>query len=164
MEDSDDSPYQTWRRAEAETEVRNLITGRLNDLANGRYTCAQENEMPNAQRPDIWVQAPGVTPVPIELKLLDNGWAGPDLCERLRNQLAGDYLRAEAGGRGIMLLVWQGRVADRKWQIGGHRVDLNDLESALQDYWHSIARDRPDIDEVTVIAIDLTRRGLRSDT
>ncbi|PTW41687.1 hypothetical protein C8N38_12336 [Rhodovulum kholense] len=63
-----------------------------------------------------------------------------------------------------MLLVWQGRVADRKWQIGGHRVDLNDLETALQDYWHSIARDRPDIDEVTVIAIDLTRRGLRSDT
>lgn len=98
LEDGDDSPYRTWQRAEAETEVRNLITGRLNDLANGKYTCAQENEMPNSQRPDIWMQAPGVTPVPIELKLLDKGWTGPELCERLRNQLAGDYLRAEAGG------------------------------------------------------------------
>ncbi|MCE8520861.1 hypothetical protein KBY30_07690 [Ruegeria pomeroyi] len=164
LEDSDDSPYRTWQRAEAETEVRNLITGRLNDLANGKYTCAQENEMPNSQRPDIWMQAPDVTPVPIELKLLDNGWTGPELCERLRNQLAGDYLRAEAGGRGIMLLTWQGRAADRKWEIDGCRVDLNGLETALQDYWHSIARDWPDIDEVKVIVIDLTRRGPRSDT
>lgn len=164
LEDSDDSPYQTWQRAEAETEMRNLITSRLNDLANRRYTCAQENEMPNAQRPDIWVQAPDVTSVPIELKLLDKGWTGPDLCERLRNQLAGDYLRDEAGGRGIMLLTWQGRVDDRKWHIGGRRVDLKGLEAALQDYWHSIARDWPGIDEVAVIAIDLTRRGLRSDT
>ena len=164
LEDSDDSPYRTWRRAEAETEVRNLITGRLNDLANGKYTCAQENEMPNSQRPDIWIQTPDVTPVPIELKLLDNRWTGPELCERLRNQLAGDYLRAEAGGRGIMLLTWQGRAADRNWEIDGCRVDLKGLETALQDYWHSIARDWPDIDEVKVIVIDLTRRGPRSDT
>lgn len=164
LEDGDDSPYRTWQRAEAETEVRNLITSRLSDLANGKYTCAQENEMPNSQRPDIWVQAPEVTSVPIELKLLDNGWTGPKLCERLRNQLAGDYLRAEAGGRGIMLLTWQGRTADCKWEIDGCRVDLNDLETALQDYWHSIAHNWPNIDEVKVIVIDLTRRGPRSKT
>ncbi|EDZ46046.1 conserved hypothetical protein [Rhodobacterales bacterium Y4I] len=164
LEGSDDSPYQTWQRVEGETEMRNLITGRLNDLANGRYTCAQENEMPNAQRPDVWVQRPGIIAVPIELKLLDNGWTGPGLCERLRNQLAGDYLRAEAGGRGIMALVWQGRVTNRKWQIGDRRVDLDGLEAALQDYWHSISADWPDIDEVKVIVVDLTRRGEKSDT
>lgn len=79
LEDGDDSPYPTWQRVEAETEMRNLIAGRLNDLANGRYSCAQENEMPNAQRPDIWVQWPGLTSVPIELKLLDNSWTGPNL-------------------------------------------------------------------------------------
>lgn len=78
--------------------MRNIIISRLNGLANERYTCAQENEIPNAQRPNVWVQAPTVTPVSIELKLLDKGWTGPDLCERLQNQLAGDYLRAEAGG------------------------------------------------------------------
>lgn len=77
LEGGDDSPYRTWQRVEAEPEMRNLIAGRLNDLANGRYSCAQENEMPNAQRPDIWVQTPGLTPVPVELKLLDNGWTGP---------------------------------------------------------------------------------------
>lgn len=74
---------------------------------------AQENEMLNAQRPDIWVQRQNIAAVPIGLKLQENGWTGPELCERLRNQLSGDYLRAEAGGRGIMLLVGQGRIEDR---------------------------------------------------
>lgn len=164
LEDGDDSPYQTWQRVEAETEMRNLITGRLNDLANGRYSCAQENEMPNAQRPDIWVQRPGLTSVPIELKLLDNGWTGPGLCERLRNQLAGDYVRDEGGGRGVMLLVWQGRGAERRWLIGDRLVDRDDLENALQEYWHSISYDWPAVEEVKIVVIDLVRRGQRSST
>lgn len=164
LEGGDDSPYQTWQRVEAETEMRNLIVGRLNDLAKGRYSCAQENEMPNAQRPDIWLQRPSLTSVPVELKLLDNGWSGPDLCERLRNQLAGDYLRAEGGGRGIMLLIWQGRKLNRRWQIGGHLVELDGLENALQKYWHSISRNWPTVEEVKIIVIDLARRGPRSNS
>ncbi len=164
LEGGDDRPYQTWQRVEAETEMRNLIAGRLNDLSIGRYTCAQENEMPNAQRPDIWVQSPGLTSVPIELKLLDNGWSGPGLCERLRNQLAGDYLRDEGGGRGVMLLVWQGRAPVRRWQIDGRIVDLDGLENALQEYWHSIAHNWPAIEEVKTIVIDLARRGATSST
>jgi hypothetical protein len=164
LEGGDDSPNQTWQRVEAETEMRNLITGRLNDLANGRYSCAQENEMPNAQRPDIWVQKPGLTSVPIELKLLDNGWTGPGLCERLRNQLAGDYLRDEGGGRGVLLLVWQGRVDERRWQIDGRLVDLDNLENALQQYWHSIAHDWPEVEEIKIVVIDLVRRGETSNT
>jgi hypothetical protein len=164
LEDGDDSPYKTWQRVEAEPEMRNLIAGRLNDLANGRYACSQENEMPNAQRPDIWVQRPGLTSVPIELKLLDNGWTGPSLCERLRNQLAGDYLRDEGGGRGVLLLVWQGREPDRRWQIGDRLVDLADLDDALQEYWASIAHEWPAVEEVKIIVIDLSRRGHRSIT
>jgi len=164
LEGGDDSPNQTWQRVEAETEMRNLITGRLNGLANGRYSCAQENEMPNAQRPDIWVQKPGLTSVPIELKLLDNGWTGPGLCERLRNQLAGDYLRDEGGGRGVLLLVWQGRVDERRWQIDGRLVDLDNLENALQQYWHSIAHDWPEVEEIKIVVIDLVRRGETSNT
>ena len=147
LERGDDSPFETWSRVPAETEMRNLVTGRLNDRAMGRYTCAQENEMPNSQRPDIWVQSPNVpAPVPIELKLLDKGWTGPALCERLRNQLAGDYLRAEAAGAGAMLLIWQGRERERVWKIEGRSVALTELELALQAYWHSIARAWPDVE------------------
>jgi hypothetical protein len=165
LERGDDSPYVTWRRVPVETEMRNLVAGRLNENSLGRYSCAQENEMPNGQRPDIWVQSPSVpAPVPIELKLLDNGWSGPSLCERLRNQLAGDYLRAEAAGAGVMLLIWQGRKNERVWKISGKRVPLDDLEVALQAYWHSIAGAWPDVREVRVIVADLTKRGLVSKT
>lgn len=162
LQDGNDSPYKTWQRAETETEMRNLIAGHLRQHAKGHYTCAQENELPNGQRPDIWVQRSSVTPVPIELKLLDKDWSGPDLCERLRNQLVGDYLREEAGGRGVMLLVWQGPTANRTWEIGGRRVGLEELEAALQEYWGSISENWPEIEEVKVIVIDLTRRGRRS--
>ena len=164
LESGDDSPYQTWQRPETETEMRNLFTGRLNELANGQYSCAQENEMPNAQRPDIRVQMQGITPVPIELKILDNGWTGPKLCERLRNQLAGDYLRDKGGGRGVMLLVWQGRKPEGKRKIDKCLVGLNDLEEALQNYWHSIAQDWPNVEEVKIIVVNLVRRGQRSNT
>ena len=162
LQDGNDSPYKTWQRVETETEMRNLIAGHLRQHAKGHYTCAQENELPNGQRPDIWVQRSSITPVPIELKLLDKNWGGPKLCERLRNQLVGDYLREEAGGRGVMLLVWQGSTENRIWEIGDHRVGLEDLEAALQAYWGSISQNWPEIEEVKVIVIDLTRRGRRS--
>ena len=93
-----------------EGEIRNLVTVWLNQNWGNKYTTAQEPEIANSQRVDIWIQNPGVpSPVPIELKLLDKGWTGPKLCERLRNQLVGDYMREATGGCGLMLLVWQGR-------------------------------------------------------
>lgn len=164
LERGDDSPYRTWQRVPGETEMHNLVAGQLTQRAVGRYGCAQENEMPNAQRPDIWVTAPGLTPVPIELKLLDKGWSGPQLCERLRNQLAGDYLRAEGGGRGVMLLISQGPAEKRRWKIGKELVDLEHLESALQGYWRSIAPAWPAVDAVKVLVIDLAKRGRQART
>ncbi|WP_429102358.1 hypothetical protein [Aeromonas rivipollensis] len=56
VERGNDSPYKTWQRADGETEMRNLVAGWLNHQSLGCYTCAQENEFPNRQRPDIWIQ------------------------------------------------------------------------------------------------------------
>lgn len=110
LERGNDSLYETYQKASDETEMRKIIAHWINEHAQGRYTCAQENPLANNQRPDIWLQHPKVvSPVPIELKLLDKGWSGPDLCERLRNQLAGDYLREVTAGCGVFLLVWQGK-------------------------------------------------------
>jgi hypothetical protein len=104
------------------------------------------------------------SPVPIELKLLEN-WTGPRLCERLRNQLVGDYLREPSARFGVMLLVWRGTdQAQRRWEINGSRVELNKLASALKLYWNSIANEYPDIDDIAVIVIDLTMRSQVSDS
>jgi hypothetical protein len=163
IEHGNDSPYKTWQRADGETEMRNLIAGWLNGQSSGRYNCAQENELANRQRPDILMQHVRVgSPVPIELKVLDKGWSGPELCERLRNQLAGDYLREEASGCGVFLLVWQGLSPKRRWDINGQSVALSDLRKALGDYWESISEKFPGVEAVEIILIDLVIRDKKS--
>jgi hypothetical protein len=159
------SPYKTWQRAGGETEMRNLVAGWLNHQSSNRYSCAQENELANSQRPDIWTQCAGVpSPVPIELKLLDKDWSGPALCERLRNQLAGDYLREETAGCGVMLLIWQGVSTQSHWEIEHRRVELTDLKDALKGYWNTVAGDYPGVAAIEVILIDLTVRSQKSAT
>ena len=111
----------------------------------------------------MWLQNQGVSsPVPIELKLLDKDWTGPKLCERLRNQLVGDYMREATGGCGLMLVVWQGHRPDRQWKIDGRMVCLEELRNALKGYWGSISNAFPEAEAVEVILIDLSLRGRRS--
>ena len=113
LERGDDSPYVTWQKAQSENEMRVLIAGWLNQRWGNPYTVAQEPELANSRRMDIWLQSQNVKfPVPIELKLLDKDWTGPKLCERMRNQLVGDYMRGGTERCGLMLLVWKGSQSD----------------------------------------------------
>jgi hypothetical protein len=164
LEGGNFSLAETLRRIPGETEMRNAIAALLLERSLGRYALAQEAELANAQRPDIWLQVPGAAPVPIEVKLLDQGWSGPKLRERLRNQLAGDYLRDRGASCGIMLLVWQGRQLERRWRIGGRSVDLEDLSQALAAYWQSIANQFPNAEDIRIVVIDLTTRARKSAT
>lgn len=162
LENGDTSPFLTWQKATYETEMRVLIAGQLDKEAQGKYTVSQEYEIANGQRPDIRFDKPNITSVPVELKILDKRWSGNDLCERLRNQLIGDYLREETAGSGIFLLVAQN--IEKRWDINGKHVSLNELEDALQEYWYSIAHEWPKIDSIKVIVIDLNKRSLVSKT
>lgn len=165
LERGNDSPWRTWQRVKSETEMRTLIAGWLNQHSRGQYTIAQEPELANSQRMDIWLQNTTVrSPVPIELKLLTKNWSGPVLCERLRNQLAGDYLREKSARCGVMLLVWQGDIAVKQWMIGGKKVALKGLAKALKDYWLEISANFPGVDAIEVIVIDLTLREYVSDS
>ncbi|MFT6909891.1 MAG: hypothetical protein ACJAS1_006618 [Oleiphilaceae bacterium] len=163
LEHGNDSPWRTWQRVKLENEIRNLITGWLNQNCRGQYTTAQEPELANGQRMDIWLQSTHVNvPVPIELKLLDKSWSGNKLCERLRNQLVGDYLRADGASCGVMLLV--SAETNKTWMIDGQAVPLDQLRNALMSYWNSIAKDYPKVNAIEVIVIDLNLRSRVSDT
>lgn len=165
LESGNDSAWKTWQRAEDETEMRTLIASWLNQQCKIQYTTAQEPELANNQRMDIWLHNTSVrSPVPIELKLLDKGWTGPKLCERLRNQLVGDYLREESAGCGVMLLVSQKIGPEKRWIINNKRVGLAELASALKSYWDSIAEEHPGVENVDVIVIDLAQRGNASNS
>ncbi|UTV27879.1 hypothetical protein [Photobacterium atrarenae] len=158
LERGNDSPWQTWQRTNSETEMRTLIAGWLRQQSRDQYTIAQELELANAQRMDICLHNTKVhSPVPIELKLLDKNWTGPKLCERLRNQLVGDYLREESAGCGVFLLVSQSTL-DKRWIINSRRVGLGELAYALNCYWQDIANDYPGVEAVEVIVIDLAMR------
>lgn len=165
VERGNDSLAETYQRAVDETEIRKIIAHWLNEKAHSRYTCAEEAHLANNQRPDIWFQHPNIkSPVPIELKLLDKGWSGPDLCERLRNQLAGDYLREETAGCGIFLLVWQGKEPGKCWEIEGKRTNVSELKKALEEYWLRISDQFLNVSSIEIIVIDLTLRAERSAT
>ena len=165
LERGNDSPYQTWQRAGCETEMRTLIAGWLNLKCREQYTTAQEPELANSQRMDIWLHNTKVhSPVPIELKLLDKGWSGPNLCERLRDQLVGDYLREESAGCGVMLLVSQKIGPKKRWMVNGKRVGLIELASTMKSYWQGIAGKYPGVEAIDVIVIDLTQREHVSDS
>lgn len=70
VENGNDSPWLTWQKAVEENEVRTLIAGYLNQHKGGHYTIAEEPELANEQRMDIWLANPKIqSPVPIELKL-----------------------------------------------------------------------------------------------
>ncbi|MGD8171378.1 hypothetical protein ACQEXU_06955 [Vibrio sp. TRT 21S02] len=162
LERGNDSPWRTWQRAEGETEMRTLIAGWLRQRCDNKYTIAEEPELANGQRMDIWLHNTNVhSPIPIELKLLDKEWSGPDLCERLRNQLVGDYLREESAGCGVFLLVSQN--VSKKWLINGSRVGLDELAATLKCYWLEISHEYSGVDAIDVLVIDLAKRALFSD-
>jgi hypothetical protein len=124
------------------------------------YSIPQEEEMADAKRPDLRFHGVGIdAPVPVELKIADN-WTGPKLFERLENQLAGDYLRDIRTGRGVFALVHRG-VEKGGWQLPGSKTKVNfdGLVDALGKHWLSLAPKYPGVDEITIVGIDLSKRG-----
>jgi hypothetical protein len=157
LEDGDASTASVLIKAELETVVRNYIGAWCGKSSQGRYVIPQEEELPDAKRPDLrWHGFAFKGPVPTELKIADN-WTGPQLFERLDAQLAGDYLRDDASSRGIYLLVYRG--VQKHWQLpSGAMADFGELVSALQAHWASVATAHPGVEEIKVIGIDLTKR------
>jgi len=157
LEDGDSSIASILQTVKKETDMRTYIGRELREKSFGRYSIPQEEALADATRPDLRFHGADFDgPVPVELKLADN-WTGPKLIERLENQLCGDYLRDNRSSRGIYLLVYRGEKA--RWKMPASRVDFAGLTSALQDHWRRIAPKFSNVDDITVIGIDLTKRS-----
>ncbi|GAB4223499.1 MAG: hypothetical protein Tsb005_18770 [Gammaproteobacteria bacterium] len=158
LEEGDTSIASILKVVKEETAIRNCIGGKLRDHANGRYSIPQEEELADARRPDLRMHGVGFdAPVPVELKLADN-WSASQLFERLENQLCGDYLRDNRSNTGIFLLVYRGKKGS--WEIpgGNQQADFNQLIAALQNHWKAISPRFPQVEQISVIGIDLTKR------
>jgi hypothetical protein len=148
--------------ATQETDMRKYIGNWLRDRAQGRYTIPQEEQLADDKRMDLRFHGVGFdAPVPVELKLAEK-WTGPQLFERLENQLCGDYLRDNRSRLGLFILVR--RDEKDKWLVPaiGQLVDFHELIAELQNYWQSISEKFPGVDEVRIIGIDLLTRQTSS--
>lgn len=158
LEDGDSSYAEILLKTNQETSIRKYIGNWLRDHAAGRYVVPQEEQLADDKRPDYRIQnSDFYEPVPIELKLSQK-WSGPAHFERLENQLCGDYLRGINSSCGIFLLVNHG--GQTTWEsLNNGLVKFESLVTALQDYWLTIAPDFPNVEDIKVIGIDLTKRG-----
>lgn len=157
LEDGDTSIAAVLRRIEREVELRNYIANWCRERSCGRYLVAQEEELPDAKKPDIRFHRTDFDgPVPAELKIAEK-WTGPELFERLENQLCRDYLRDIGSARGVFLLVnLDGKAS---WKLpDGSLGNFDALISALQTRWHQLSHAFPNIDHIEVIGIDLNKR------
>ncbi|WP_342065494.1 hypothetical protein [Achromobacter kerstersii] len=160
LENGDSSIASILQAVDRETEFRKFIGGWCRDHAAGRYIIPQEEELADAKRPDL--RFFGISfdaPVPAELKLADK-WTGPHLFERLETQLCGDYLRDVRSSRGVFVLVYLGTKS--YWELpGGRRADtFSMLVDEVQRHWTLISNDYPGVEDIRVIGIDLTLRGI----
>lgn len=159
LEHGDSSIAGILKTVDEEIEMRKFIGRELREKSLGRYSIPQEEELADAKRIDLRFQGMGFDgPIPVELKLADN-WTGPQLFERLENQLCGDYLRDNRSNRGIFVLVYRGEKKHWEMSDSAKRVDFLGLVAALREYWKHISNKFPGIDDVTVIGIDLTKRS-----
>lgn len=158
LEDGDSSYAEILLLTNQETSIRKFIGQWLRDRAAGRYVVPQEEQLADDKRPDYRFQnIQDYAPVPVELKLSQN-WSGPAHFERLENQLCGDYLRDVSSSCGIFLLVNHGGRA--KWDSPTKGlIGFNELVDALQEHWLTLAPRFPNVEEIMVIGIDLTKRG-----
>lgn len=162
LEKGDSSIAAILKTVQKETDMRKFIGRELREKAFGRYIATQEEELADGKRIDLRFHGMGFDgPVTSELKLADK-WTGPDLFERLENQLCGDYLRDPRSTRGLFVLVHRGAGRSR-WDLpDGERTDFTGLVTALQERWRTLSPSFPNIDHVTVVGIDLTLRQLTS--
>ena len=160
LEDGDSSPASIIQKTDREVEIRKYIGNWCRERAKGRYIIPQEEELADGKKPDFRFHGVGFDgPVPTELKIADN-WKGTQLFERLENQLCRDYLRDVRSSRGIYLLVYRGESLD--WTLpNSSKVKFDDLIIALQNHWTTLSSQFPNIEDISIIGVDLTKRGSR---
>ena len=107
IEEGDESEAKYFQLLPKEPDVRKAFANRLKRASLNQYTVGSEEELADATRTDIRLNAPQVSaPVPIELKIGDN-WSPKQLIERLENQLIKNYMRVSRYG--VFLLVYKGK-------------------------------------------------------
>lgn len=156
IEDGDESEASLLREQRLEPKVRNFFASRLRKSSRSLYTVGSEEELADASKTDIRLNAPQVSsPVPIELKIADN-WTLTQLRERMENQLIGQYMRESQ--HGIFLIVHNGRKKRWKDNCTEKMLPFARLVEALKIDATELTKKYPNVAALEVVGIDFTVR------
>ncbi|WP_430244902.1 hypothetical protein [Neorhizobium sp. DAR64861/K0K2] len=157
LENGDSSIARILMSVDEETDMRNFLGREFREKAAGRYCLSQEGEPADPKSTELRFQ--GICfdgPFPVETRLADN-WTGTELFERLENQLSGECLGDRRSSRGAFLMVYQGNRAT--WELpNGRQMSFDGLVEALKKHWIDLSPSYPNVDELTIIGLDLTRQ------
>jgi hypothetical protein len=160
IEDGDESEAVLLQKLTRETEIRIVFANRLRKSSRSYYTVGSEEELADATRTDIRLNAPQVAaPVPIELKIAGN-WTLTELRERLENQLIGQYMRTSHYG--IFLVVHNGKGRKMPWKdpLTPTPLSFSELIEMLNRDAVCLIEKYPNVSALEVVGIDFLARGV----
>ncbi len=155
VESSNNSLRDEVRDAQ-EYHLRRWLARKLQERCRNRYNVPQEPEIDLKQRPDLHILRPGLPPVPVEAKFADLGWSMAALCERLENQLVGQYLRDYRTDYGLYVVGTLGRQRHWKHPSDGRRLTFSGAIAFLSERANELVRINPRIGNLAVVGIDFS--------
>ena len=137
IRDDDFTDRRTLMQIGHEAEMQRTLARRLRDARRGAYTVSREEEAADAKRTDIRLTAVYGGKATIEVKIGDDRNSLSDLETALKDQLLGQYLRAEGGRSGCLLITTNG---DRSvWRSqSGDVFDFDQMIARLRTEAHEL--------------------------
>lgn len=145
------------RSIDNEEDMQLTVALRLENIANGAYIIAREEEVVNRKRTDIRLLArEGSAKAVIEIKHTAKGWSANDLVVALRDQLVGQYLPHNDCKAGCLLLTLH--KPKRRWKhpVTQEWMYFSDLLSYLGDVAKELEEESNYTMRLSVFGLDLT--------
>ena len=145
------------RNDDKEVHFQGFLKRQLDDRSLSWFAVTQESTIDLNQRPDLRIEIPGLSAVPVEVKLANLGWTVEQLLERLEVQLVGQYLRAEGVNYGVYAVG--NTEPTRKWKRPSDNklIRFSELISLLQARANELVSLFPDnIYGLTVVGLDFS--------
>lgn len=139
-----------------ECAVQNWMADRLRQAQGSAYSIEREPHVAEEKEPDLRFRCKtSDAAVATEIKVAES-WSLPELEEALVNQLCGQYLRAENGREGILLLVHQ-KTPPKGWKLpDGTFVSFDDVVQRLRTLAANIRSASSSGPQPTISVIDVS--------
>jgi len=142
-----------------EPAVQNWVADRLKQVQGTAYSISREEHVADEKEPDLRFRAKASdAKVATEIKVAES-WTLQQLEDALTNQLCGQYLRAQDGRYGILLLVHQ-KPRPKGWELpDGTYLSFDAVVQRLRDLAARIRSKSPTGPQPEISVVDVSSCG-----